>query len=145
MRTVCIGCCVALTLSACAGRIPQPTPLVLVSDQQLDCAAIRAETRLNNQKISDLAIERSWKMGQNVAAGIVGFMVWPAWLGLDLQDAAGKEAQALSRRNEYLLALAAERCRPATQTAQAESIVEPFMSPLATSAEILSGVGFTSH
>ena len=146
MRKVCIGCLAALSLSACAGRAPQLTPLVLVSDRQLDCPAIQAETKINNQKISDLAIERSWKIGQNAVAGVVGFMVWPAWLGLDFQDAAGKEAYALSQRNEYLLALAAERCQPATQTAHAETTDVPFMSPLATNAEILSGgVGFTSH
>ncbi|WP_072396000.1 hypothetical protein [Hyphomicrobium sp. CS1GBMeth3] len=145
MRKVCIGFFVALTLSACAGRIPQPTPLALASDPQLDCDAIKAETTRNNRKISDLAIEQSWKMGQNAVAGIVGFMVWPAWLGMDLQNAAGKEAHALSQRNEYLLSLASDRCEPTTQTAHNGSRIEPFMSPLATSHEILSGVSFTSH
>lgn len=146
MRSVCIAVFVALSLSACAGRIPQPTPTTLASDPQLDCAAIEAETKINNQKISDLSIEQSWKMGQNAVAGIVGFMVWPAWLGMDLQNAAGKEAHALSRRNEYLLSLASDRCAPTTtQTVQNGNLIAPFMSPLATSQEILSPVSFTSH
>ncbi len=137
MRKVCIGCLAVLTLSACAGRAPQPIPLVMVSDQQLDCDEIKAEVKRNNQKVSDLAIEQGWKMGQNAVAGIVGFMVWPAWLGLDLQDAAGKEASALSQRNEYLLALARERCQPKSQTASLPQL-DPPLSPLASNAEILS-------
>lgn len=137
MRKVCIGCLAVLTLSACAGRAPQPIPLVMVSDRQLDCDEIKAEVKRNNQKTSDLAIEQGWKMGQNAVAGIVGFMVWPAWLGLDLQDAAGKEAAALSHRNEYLLALARERCQPTSQTASLPQL-DPPLSPLASNAEILS-------
>lgn len=137
MRKVCIGCLAVLSLSACAGRAPQPIPLVMVSDRQLDCDEIKAEVKRNNQKVSDLAIEQGWKMGQNAVAGIVGFMVWPAWLGLDLQDAAGKEAAALSQRNEYLLALARERCQPGSQTASLPQ-ADPPLSPLASNAEILS-------
>jgi hypothetical protein len=140
MLRFAVSCFVLLSLSGCAGRAPQPAPLVMVSDRQLDCGEIEAETKLNNQRISDLAIEQGWKMGQNAVAGVVGFMIWPAWLGLDLQDAAGKEAKALSQRNEYLLTLAAERCRPATQTASVvprEELIMP-PSPLANNSEILS-------
>lgn len=137
MLKVCVGCLIVLTLSACAGRTPQPAPLVMASDRQLDCGAIEAEIKLNNQKISDLAIEQGWKMGQNAVAGIAGFMIWPAWLGLDLQDAAGKEASALTQRNEYLLALSRERCQPESQTASLPQ-PEPTLSPLASNAEILS-------
>jgi hypothetical protein len=143
---VCLG---VLSLTACAGRVPQPVPMVLVSDRELDCTAIEAELKLNNQKISDLAIERGWKMGQNAVAGVIGFMVWPAWLGLDFQDAAGKEATALSNRNEYLLALYKKRCTAKTQTASLpqpeprEQPREPVLSPLASNAEL--AVGFVNH
>lgn len=135
MRTIGIACLAAFALTACAGRPPQPVPLVLASDHQLDCSAIDAETRINAQRISDLAIEQGWKMGQNVAAGIIGFALWPAWLGLDLQNAAGQEAKALTERNAYLEALARERCRPAAQTVAA-SPAGPPLSPLASNAEI---------
>lgn len=148
MLKVCVGCFVVLTFSACAGRTPQPAQLVMVSDRQLDCGAVKAEIKINNQKISDLAIERGWKMGQNAAAGIVGLMIWPAWLGLDLQDAAGKEAAALSQRNEYLLALAREKCQPKSQTARlTPSSPEPVMmlSPLATNTEITPSMGLVSQ
>ncbi len=135
---VCLG---VLSLTACAGRTPQPIPMVLVSDRQLDCGAIEAELKLNNQKISDLAIERGWKMGQNAVAGVIGFMIWPAWLGLDFQDAAGKEATALSQRNEYLLALYRERCTTKTQTASLPPPEprEPTLSPLASNTDLAAG------
>ncbi len=145
MLKISIVCLGVLSLTACAGRVPQPVPMVLASDPQLDCAAIEAELALNNQKISDLAIERGWKMGQNAVAGVIGFMVWPAWLGLDFQDAAGKEAAALSERNQYLLALYKKRCAAKTQTASLPPPEprEPVLSPLASNAELT--VGFVNR
>jgi hypothetical protein len=145
MLKVSVVCLAVLSLTACAGRAPQPVPMVLVSDRQLDCGAIEAEIKLNNQKISDLAIERGWKMGQNAVAGVIGFMIWPAWLGLDFQDAAGKEATALSQRNAYLLALYKERCGIQTQTASLPppAMREPTLSPLASNAELTAS--FVSH
>src|SRR6185437_5834926 len=106
---------VIMTLGGCAGRAPNLAPLVQASDQVLSCDQIIAETKINNDKITDLAREQGWKVTQNVAAGVVGLVIWPVWFGMDFQDAAGKEAQALSQRNEYLGSLAKERCaRPAT-------------------------------
>ncbi len=121
----------AVALSGCAGRAPQITPLVQVADTGMSCTQIQAETQSNNKRISELATEQGWKMGQNAVAGVVGFLVWPAWLGLDLQDAAGKEAHALSQRNEYLNTIALDRCRPAAQTASARTNSGSF--PLALS------------
>ncbi|WBT38625.1 MULTISPECIES: hypothetical protein [Hyphomicrobium] len=131
-----------LTLGACAGRAPQIPPLFHATDRSIACDQIAAETKVNNQKISDLATEQQWKFGQNVTAGIVGFMAWPAWLGLDFQDAAGQEARALSQRNEYLLTLAKERCQPKGQIARTAPAAEedPGMSALASNSEIMSGL-----
>jgi hypothetical protein len=109
-----VVCLLVLTLGGCAGRAPNLEPLVQVSDQTLNCDQIIAETKINNEKISDLATEQGWKVTQNVAAGVVGLVIWPVWFGMDWQNAAGKEAQALSQRNEYLGTLAKERCRPTT-------------------------------
>jgi hypothetical protein len=39
----------------------------------------------------------------NVAAGVVGVVIWPVWFGMDFKDAAGKEALP-----EALAAIAAE-------------------------------------
>lgn len=107
----------ALLICGCAGRAPQLTPVVQVTDQHLTCEQIQAEAKINNDRISDLATEQGWKVGQNVAAGVVGLFIWPVWFGMDFQDAAGKEAKSLSQRNEYLMTLAKARCGPPTQTA----------------------------
>lgn len=128
-----------LTLTACAGRAPELTPLVQASDTKISCSDIGAETKRNTERISALATEQSWKMGQNAVAGIVGFMVWPAWLGLDLQNAAGQEAHALSQRNEHLMALSGERCRTTAQTAQLDPTPDE-SSALASNAEIAASL-----
>jgi hypothetical protein len=104
-----------IPLEGCAGRAPQLEPLVQASDPTLTCEQIIAETKINNEKISKLATEQGWKVTQNVAAGVVGLVIWPVWFGMDWQNAAGKEGEALSQRNEYLGTLAKDRCaRPAT-------------------------------
>jgi hypothetical protein len=111
------GCVGLLTLSACAGRAPQLTPAVQAMDQQMTCEQIQAEAKINNDRITDLASEQGWKVGQNVAAGVVGLVIWPVWFGMDFQDAAGKEAKSISQRNEYLMTLAKTRCASPTETA----------------------------
>jgi hypothetical protein len=139
------GLGLVLSLTACAGRPPEIAPLVLASDQQLSCEAIEAETRINNAKISSLATEESLKVGQNVVAGIVGFFIWPAWAGLDFQNAAGKEGAALSQRNDYLLTLARDRCgRPRSETAALKPPApspSPIPSALASNAEMQASLG----
>jgi hypothetical protein len=106
-----------MTLVGSAGRAPNLEPLVQASDQTLNCDQIIAETKINNDKISNLATEEGWKVTQNVAAGVVGLVIWPVWFGMDWQNAAGKEGQALSQRNEYLGTLAKSRCAPPSTTA----------------------------
>jgi hypothetical protein len=112
-----IACACVMFLGACAGRAPQLTPIVQATDQQMTCEQVQAEAKINNQKITDLASEQGWKVTQNVAAGVVGLVIWPVWFGMDFQDAAGKEAKSLSQRNEYLVTLAKMRCGPPTETA----------------------------
>lgn len=103
----------ALMLGACAGRAPQLTPLVLASDETASCEDLATESRRNSDQMEILATEETMKLGQNVVAGVSGFMVWPAWLALDFQNAAGKEANALEQRNRQLAGLARNRCDPA--------------------------------
>lgn len=111
---LCFG---ALLICGCAGRAPQLTPVIQATDQHVTCEQIQAEAKINNDRITDLATEQGWKVGQNVAAGVVGLVIWPVWFGMDFQDAAGKEAKSLSQRNEYLMTLAKIRCGPPTETA----------------------------
>ncbi len=104
-------------LMGCAGRAPDLVPIVQVNDPHLTCDQIIAEAKINNDRITELAREEGWKVTQNVAAGVVGLVIWPVWFGMDFQDAAGKEGRALSQRNEYLGTLANQRCGPAGATA----------------------------
>ena len=101
---------IAIAEAGCAGRDPNLIQAVQISDQQLNCQQITAEIRANNEKISQLASEQGWKVAQNVTAGVVGLVIWPIWFGMDFKDAAGKEASALSQRNEYLGTLAGTKC-----------------------------------
>ena len=96
--------------SGCAGRAPELTPIVQSTDQFANCDQILAEIKANNQRMADLAGEEGMKVGQNVAAGVVGLFIWPVWFGMDFQDAAAKEGKSLSQRNEYLGTLAQQRC-----------------------------------
>lgn len=107
----------AFVVAGCAGRAPDLVPLVQVTDQQLTCEQIVAEAKINNERITQLAREEGWKVTQNVAAGVVGLVIWPVWFGMDFQDAAGKEGKALSQRNEYLGSIAQQRCAPSITTA----------------------------
>jgi hypothetical protein len=100
----------ALVLSACAGRDPHPVSVVQAQDAQSDCAMIRAEIEANNVQAGKLAEENHAKIAQNVAAGVVGVVVWPVWFAMDAKGAAGTEMDALKARQEYLASLAQQRC-----------------------------------
>jgi hypothetical protein len=102
----------ALVLSACAGRDPHPVAVVQPQDAQSDCAMIRAEIEANNVQVEKLADENHAKIAQNVAAGVVGVVVWPVWFAMDAKGAAGTEMDALKARQQYLATLAEQRCVP---------------------------------
>jgi hypothetical protein len=110
MRKVCFGAAVAATLAACAGRDPQPIATVQVTDTYATCAQISAEIQANNIKVQELADEQGLKTAQNVAAGVAGLVIWPLWFAMDFKGAASKEVTALQARQQYLTALATERC-----------------------------------
>jgi hypothetical protein len=97
-------------LAACAGRDPHPVAAVQPQDAQSDCAMIRAEIEANNVQAEKLAEENHAKIAQNVAAGVVGAVIWPVWFAMDAKGAAGTEMDALAARQQYLASLAAQRC-----------------------------------
>jgi hypothetical protein len=99
-----------LALMACAGRDPHPVAVVQPQDAQSDCAMIRAEIEANNVQAEKLADENHAKIAQNVTAGVVGVVVWPVWFAMDAKGAAGTEMDALKARQQYLAALAEQRC-----------------------------------
>lgn len=101
---------ISIACAACAGRDPQPVAITQPQDATMDCAMIQAEIGANNRRIQELADEQGWKVAQNVAAGVVGLVVWPVWFGMDVKGAAATEAKALESRQHYLATLAAHRC-----------------------------------
>jgi hypothetical protein len=103
---------IGLALSACAGRDPQPIVTVQPQDAYSDCTMIRAEIEGNNIKAKQLADEQGLKVAQNVAAGVVGIVVWPVWFAMDFKGAAAQDVAALQARQQYLTQLATERCAP---------------------------------
>src|SRR6202790_960949 len=113
MRTVGLAVGIAVAVGGCAGRSPQPVAVVQAQDRYSDCTAIAAEIEANNQKVKELASEQGLKVGQNVAAGVAGLVVWPLLFAMDFQDAASKEVTALQSRQQYLATLAEQRCAPA--------------------------------
>ena len=118
MRTVGLAMIMGLAVGACAGRAPQPVAVVQPQDRFADCTAISAEIEANNQKVPELASEQGLKVGQNVAAGVAGLVVWPLLFAMDFQDTAGKEVAALQSRQQYLATLAEQRCVPAAPPPQ---------------------------
>jgi hypothetical protein len=100
---------IAAALGACMGRAPQPVAVVQPQDQMMDCTAIYAEVSANNAEVQRLGKEQGWKVAQNVAAGVGGLIVPVLWFGMDWQGTAGKEAQALQARQQYLGALAVQK------------------------------------
>jgi hypothetical protein len=106
-----------IALIGCAGRDPQPIATVQPQDAYADCAMISAEIQANNIKVKELADEQGLKVAQNVAAGVAGVVVWPLWFAMDFKGAASKDVAALQARQQYLAALAVERCAPPPATA----------------------------
>lgn len=105
-----VALCAAL--GGCAGRDAQQIATVQGHDAASDCAMITAEIQANNKRAEDLASERGLKVAQNVAAGVVGIVLWPVWFAMDAKGAASTEIDALKSRQEYLVSLAAIRCGP---------------------------------
>ena len=96
-------------LAACAGRDPHPVAVVQPQDAQSDCAMIRAEIEANNLQAEKLAEDHA-KIAQNVAAGVVGVVIWPVWFAMDAKGAAGTEMDGLKARQRYSATLAEQRC-----------------------------------
>ena len=49
-----IGVCLAVALTGCMGRPPDPVPVVQPQDRYMNCTAIYAEVRENNRRVREL-------------------------------------------------------------------------------------------
>lgn len=139
MRGVLAVAMLGIVLVGCAGRDPQPIATVQPQDAYADCAMISAEIQANNIKVKELADEQGLKVAQNVAAGVAGIVVWPLWFAMDFKGAASKDVAALQARQQYLAALAVERCarppavsskRPAPPPARRQTSKSPTPPPV---------------
>jgi len=109
MRFIVIAiACILCT--ACAGRDAAPVATVQPHDQISDCSMITAEIEANNAKVRELADEKGMKVAQNVAAGVVGIVVWPVLFAMDAKGAADQDMAALQARQQFLTNLAVQRC-----------------------------------
>jgi hypothetical protein len=109
MRFIAIAIACVLC-AACAGRDAAPVATVQPHDQTSDCAMISAEIEANNAKVRELADEKGAKVVQNVAAGVVGIVVWPVLFAMDAKGAADQDMAALQARQQFLTNLAVQRC-----------------------------------
>jgi hypothetical protein len=113
-RIVAVLACVGL--GACAGRTPAPVAIVQDHDRHSDCTAVMAEIQSNTAQIGKLGSEDGAKVAQNVLMGTAGLFIPVLWLGMDFQNASGKEGTALQQRNAYLARVAETRCAAPPQT-----------------------------
>jgi len=101
----------ALSLSACAGRSPQPVAVVQQKDTTMDCTAIQAEIQQNTAQAAELGKDKGGKVAQNVAAAAAGVFFPPLWFLMDFQGSADTEQKALDSRNQYLSTKALAVCK----------------------------------
>lgn len=110
-RKTILAATVVVTLTGCAGRPPAPIAIAQPQDQTADCDALQREQGTIPGAIARLQKEQGAKQWQNAAAISAGaILFWPALAGMDWQDAAGKEIEALNQRNRHLGKLVVERC-----------------------------------
>lgn len=111
-----VALCLALSLSACAGREAVTVAEFTRQDDQLTCSELDREIGRNNDAMRSRVVEGHDRQGRNIMIGAVGILLfWPALAALDLKDAPGKELEALDVRNKALVRYADQRaCRVQT-------------------------------
>src|SRR6185312_13875082 len=93
-----------------AGRDPHPIAVVQPQDAQKRLRHDPRRDRGQQPASRKARRENHAKIAQNVAAGVVGVVVWPVWFAMDAKGAAGTEMDALKARQQYLVSLAEVRC-----------------------------------
>ena len=138
MTTKIITGFAALTffLAGCAGRQANPVSAIQSGDERLTCEQITTTLKLNTSEIKGLMGESSSTTGKNVAAGVVGAVLFfPVLFFMDTKNAAGDEARALVRRNEVLYKrYNLMSCTPAIENKNSEEMILVWGEPVAASA-----------
>ena len=94
-----------LSLIGCAGRAANPVTINQFGDDQKSCPAIKSELKTIENNIQRLIPETN-KTGKNVALGITGLIVFPAWFFMDLSNAEKEEVNAYRARHDRLVTIA---------------------------------------
>ncbi|MBI2792931.1 MAG: hypothetical protein HYX61_13375 [Gammaproteobacteria bacterium] len=97
--------CAISLLAGCAGRAANPVTVNQFGDEKKSCQAIKSELRNIDNNVQRL-IPESNKTGKNAALGVVGLIVWPAWLFMDLSNAEKEEINAYRNRHDRLVSIA---------------------------------------
>jgi len=88
----------------------QPAVTVQVQDRTASCTQIEAEILRNNLRVTQLAEENGWRIGQNSSPDIYGLYIWPVLFDVNFPATEDTEEAALQGRQQYLATLAAKRC-----------------------------------
>ncbi|WP_370931141.1 hypothetical protein [Bartonella sp. DGB1] len=84
-------------LTACAGRIGNPVPMIQPGDNSKSCSSLEYEVMEINQQMSLLAPYRD-KTTRNVVFGVLGLTFPILWFFLDLKQGEQVEYNAYQQR-----------------------------------------------
>lgn len=118
LKKICTVVCLTALVVGCAGRTASPVAVTQTNDINKSCELLDIEMSQIENNIQRL-IPESKKAGKNVALGITGLVVWPAWLFMDLSSAEKQEINAYRQRYDHLSNLSRQKhCHPVQQVAQ---------------------------
>lgn len=97
-----------LTVSACAGRTPNPVAEYKYGDEKKSCSRLQAEISNTEAEIT-AKLPAVDKTGSNVALGVAGAFLLVPWFFMDFSEADRVEVEALRRRYNNLVGIAADK------------------------------------
>ena len=100
----------ALFLTACASDTPELVDMYEVGDSQMSCQAIRYEISALKKQGREIAGEKSSTKKKNIALGVGGLFVWPAWFFMNLSSGKVEELKSIERRINALKRLGITKC-----------------------------------
>jgi hypothetical protein len=111
MRKIALSVGIALQMTACAGRTPQPVSIVKVTNHNFTHLQTSDEIAINKSAISGLReVEEDIKAHDILNGAAAGFVSWLFVFALDFKDAAGEERKTLQSRNNRLHEVRGRHC-----------------------------------
>jgi hypothetical protein len=95
-----------LLLNGCVTDSPAPVELYQPADSFRSCDDLKWQI-LANQKLILKRVPKQNKLGQNIAAGVVGTVLVIPWFFMDFSESERVEIEGLQQRNQWLMNLAA--------------------------------------